>query len=31
MLPHDDDTELVVLGAAKLGIPRLLDNVELTL
>ena len=31
MLPLDDDTELVVLGAAKLGIPRLLDNVEMTL
>ena len=30
LVPHDDDTELVVLAAAKLGTPRLLDNVELT-
>lgn len=31
MPPQAGDTELVVLGAAKLGVPRLLDNVELTL
>ena len=30
-LPSDDDTELVILGAAKLGTPRLLDNLEITL
>ena len=30
-LPHDEDRELVILGAAKLGTPRLLDNVEITL
>jgi pantoate--beta-alanine ligase len=29
--PHDDDRELVVLAAAKLGTPRLLDNIEVTL
>ena len=29
--PKDDDRELVILGAAKLGAPRLLDNLELTL
>lgn len=29
--PTDDDRELVVLGAARLGTPRLLDNLELTL
>ncbi len=31
LLPHDDDQELVVLGAARLGTPRLLDNLEMTL
>ena len=30
LVPHQDDTELVVLAAAKLGTPRLLDNLELT-
>lgn len=30
-LPHDEDHDLVVLGAARLGTPRLLDNLELTL
>jgi len=30
-LPHDDDRELVVLGAARLGVPRLIDNLEMTL
>ena len=30
-MPHADDRELVVLAAAKLGTPRLLDNVEVTL
>jgi pantoate--beta-alanine ligase len=30
-LPHDDDKKLVILGAAKLGAPRLLDNLEITL
>ncbi len=30
LMPHDDDTALVVLAAAKLGTPRLLDNLELT-
>jgi pantoate--beta-alanine ligase len=29
--PNDDDKELVVLAAARLGTPRLLDNVEVTL
>jgi pantoate--beta-alanine ligase len=29
--PHDDDKELVILAAARLGTPRLLDNVEVTL
>ena len=29
--PKDDDRELVVLGAARLGTPRLLDNLELTI
>ena len=29
--PKDDDRELVILGAARLGTPRLLDNLELTL
>ncbi|HPT55486.1 MAG TPA: pantoate--beta-alanine ligase [Casimicrobium sp.] len=29
--PGDDDRELVVLGAAKLGAPRLLDNLEVQL
>ena len=29
--PKDDDRELVILGAAKLGAPRLLDNLELSL
>jgi pantoate--beta-alanine ligase len=28
---NDDDRELVILAAAKLGMPRLLDNVEVTL
>ena len=31
LVPHDADTELVVLAAAKLGTPRLLDNLELTI
>jgi len=31
LVPHDEDNDLVVLGAARLGIPRLLDNLELTL
>lgn len=31
LLPHDDDHDLVVLGAARLGTPRLLDNLELTI
>ncbi|MBL8308780.1 MAG: pantoate--beta-alanine ligase [Burkholderiales bacterium] len=31
MPPADDDRELVILGAARLGAPRLLDNLELTL
>jgi pantoate--beta-alanine ligase len=31
MPPLDSDRELVVLAAAKLGAPRLLDNVEVTL
>ena len=30
-MPHDDDRELVILGAARLGTPRLLDNLEITL
>ncbi len=30
-VPNDDDTELVVVGAAQLGTPRLLDNIEITL
>jgi pantoate--beta-alanine ligase len=30
-VPTADDTELVVLAAARLGAPRLLDNVEVTL
>ena len=30
-MPHDDDHELVVLGAARLGTPRLLDNLEITI
>jgi pantoate--beta-alanine ligase len=30
-VPHDDDNELVILGAARLGTPRLLDNLEITL
>ncbi|HOB03447.1 MAG TPA: pantoate--beta-alanine ligase [Casimicrobium huifangae] len=29
--PKDEDRELVILGAARLGTPRLLDNLELTL
>lgn len=29
MPPHEGDTELVVLGAAKLGATRLIDNLEL--
>ncbi len=29
--PKDEDRELVALGAARLGTPRLLDNLELTL
>jgi pantoate--beta-alanine ligase len=29
-VPHDDDTELVIVGAARLGTPRLLDNIEIT-
>jgi pantoate--beta-alanine ligase len=29
--PNDDDKELVILAAARLGTPRLLDNVEVTL
>ena len=29
--PHADDRELVILAAAKLGTPRLLDNLEVTL
>jgi pantoate--beta-alanine ligase len=31
MPPTDADRELVILAAAKLGTPRLLDNVEVTL
>lgn len=31
LVPHDDDRELVILGAARLGTPRLLDNLEITL
>lgn len=30
-VPHDHDRELVILGAACLGTPRLLDNVEITI
>lgn len=29
--PHEDDRDLVILGAAKLGVPRLLDNLEVRL
>ncbi|MBC7710645.1 MAG: pantoate--beta-alanine ligase [Rhizobacter sp.] len=30
-MPHLDDSELVILGAARLGTPRLLDNLEITI